>query len=157
MSPFPVEPPRAGGPMRLVLTAYPSAEAAQRAIDGAIARRLAACASAVEERSTYVWRGRRTTAAETLVVFKTAPKTVGALFRYLAEGHPYDVPEIAEIDVPRAEPRYVAWLTDRVDPMSTTEPSGRPKRPGGRRGRGARAPGRTRGPPPHRSTRTRTR
>ena len=50
MSPFPVEPPRAGGPMRLVLTAYPSAEAAQRAIDGAIARRLAACASAVEER-----------------------------------------------------------------------------------------------------------
>ena len=157
MSPYPVEPPRAQGPMRLVLTAYPSEQAAQRAIRGALGRRLAACASAIAQRSTFLWRGRRETARETLVVFKTAPKTVGALFRYLSDSHPYEVPEIAEVDVPRAEPAYLAWLTGLVDPSSATGPSGRLRRPGGRRARGARAPARTRGRPRRRSRRSRTR
>jgi periplasmic divalent cation tolerance protein len=157
VSPFPVEPPRAGGPMRLVLTAYPSADAAQRAIRGAIDRRLAACASAIEQSSTFLWRGRRETARETLVVFKTAPKTVGALFRFLSGGHPYQVPEIAEVDVPRAAPSYVAWLTGLVDPLSVTEASGRPRRPGGPRARGARVPARTPARRPRRSRRSRTR
>ena len=156
MSPFPVEPARAAGPMRLVLSAYPSAVAARRAVKGALDRRLAACASSIAQSSTFLWRGRRETASETLVVFKTAPKTVGALVRYLAGTHPYRVPEIAEVDVMRAEPRYLAWLSGIVDPSSGHRPGGRFRRPEGPRGRGARAPGRTRGPRPRRSTRTRT-
>ena len=155
MSPFPVEPARATGPMRLVLSAFPSAESARRAAEGALDRRLAACASSIAQTSTFVWRGRRTTSAEVLVVFKTAPKTVGALFRYLASAHPYEVPEIAEVDVLRAEPRYLDWLTALVDPTSV--PRAHPaRRPAGPRGRGARALGRTRARRRPRSRRTRT-
>jgi periplasmic divalent cation tolerance protein len=156
VSPFPVEPARATGPMRLVLSAFPSPESARRAIDGALDRRLAACASSIAQSSTFLWRGRRERAAEVLVVFKTAPKTVGALFRFLASVHPYDVPEIAEVDVLRAEPAYLAWLTALVDPSSAPGRRPGPTRRGGRPGRGARAPGRTRGPRPRRSTRKRT-
>ncbi len=157
MSPYPVDTARALGPMRLVLTAYPSAAAARRAVDGAIARRLAACASEVDERSTFRWKGRVERAAETLVIFKTAPKTVGALTEYLAASHPYEVPEVIEIDVPRAEPAYLAWLTGVVDPSSRASLVEHPTRPVGRRGRGARVPGRTRARPPRPSTRSRTR
>ncbi len=156
MSPFPEEPARARGPMRLVLSAYPSAASARAAVEGAILRRLAACASTLEQSSTFVWNGRRETARETLVVFKTGPKTVGALFRFLAEGHPYDVPEIAEVDVPRAEPGYLAWLSSVVDPSSAVRPGRRPTRPAGRRAPAARAPGRTRAPRRRPSRRTRT-
>lgn len=155
MSPFPVEPARATGPMRLVLSAYPSAEAARAAVRGALDRRLVACASAIAQSSTFLWRGRRTTAAETLVVFKTAPKTVGALVRFLADAHPYEVPEIAEVDVLRAEPSYLAWLTGIVDPTSADAGPGRTRSPGARRARGAPGPGRTRARRPRPSRRSR--
>jgi periplasmic divalent cation tolerance protein len=156
VSPFPVEPARARGPMRLVLSAYPTPEAAQAAVHGALDRRLAACASALAQSSTFLWRGRRETAAETLVVFKTAPKTVGALVGYLAGSHPYEVPEVIELDVPRATPAYLSWLTGIVDPASggLRDPA---RRPAGPRGRAARVPARTRARPPRRSRRTRTR
>jgi periplasmic divalent cation tolerance protein len=154
VSPLPVEPARAPGPMRLVLSAYPSDAAAARVVRGVLDRRLAACASSLGQRSTFLWRGRRETASETLVVFKTAPKTVGALFGYLARTHPYEVPEIVELDVARADPRYLAWLAGIVDPTSAAGPPAPPRRRGGPRGRGARAPGRARARPRPRSRRS---
>ncbi len=156
MSPLPIEPARAVGPMRLVLSAFPSEAIARRAAEGAVDRRLAACASELAQTSSFVWRGRRERVREVLVVFKTAPKTVGALLRFLAEHHPYDVPELVELDVARADERYLAWLTGTVDPASRGRPA-RPRRPGGRRGRGARAPARTRERPRRPSRRTRSR
>jgi periplasmic divalent cation tolerance protein len=137
--------------MRLVLSAYPTFAAARRAVDGALDRRLVACASSLAQSSTFLWHGRRETAAETLVVFKTAPKTVGALLRYLAETHPYEVPEVVEVDVLRAEPRYLVWLAGIVDPSSAEARAPHARRPAGRRARGARALARTRGRPPRRS------
>jgi len=156
VSPFPVEPARATGPMRLVLSAFPTAESADAAIEGALDRRLAACASALAQRSTFLWKGRRERADELLVVFKTAPKTVGALFRFLVRVHPYDIPEVVEVDVMRGDPRYLAWLGALLDPSSVPPLGRRPTRPGGRRGRAARAPARTRARRPPRSRRSRT-
>lgn len=157
MTPFPVEPERARGPMRFVLSSYPTREAAQAAAKAALSYRLAACASLLAQESRYWWRGRLESADEWLVVFKTAPKRVGALFRYLKEAHPYEVPEIAEVDVPRVDPAYLAYLTATVDPSSGPHAgaSGLTRR-GGPRGRGVRHPGRTRAPPRPPSRRTGT-
>lgn len=147
MTPFPIEPARAMGPMRLVVTTYPTREAALAAVDGALARRLAACASTQPADSRYLWNGGVESAAELVVVFKTVPKRVGALFRFLREGHPYDVPEILEIDVPRVDPGYLAYLTRTLDASALEVPAGpRPRRRGGPRARGARPPGHTRAP-----------
>lgn len=146
MSPFPIEPARAMGPMRLVVTTYPSPEAAATAVEGALARRLAACASSQAVESRYHWNGRLESASETLVVFKTVPKRVGALFGFLAATHPYDVPEIVELDVPRADAGYLTYLARTLDAASLDIPAGpRPRRRAGRRAPGARLPRRTRG------------
>jgi periplasmic divalent cation tolerance protein len=153
VSPLPIEPARASGPMRLVLSAFPSEAAARRAIDRAIDQRLAACASEIPQTSTFVWKGKRETAREVLVVFKTGPKTVGALLQLLAALHPYEVPELVEIDVPRADDRYLSWLAGVVDPGSPGG-AGPPRRPGAPRGRAARGPARTRARPRRRSTRS---
>jgi periplasmic divalent cation tolerance protein len=145
MTPFPVEPARALGPMRLVISAYPSREAALVAVEGALARRLAACASTQPADSRFWWNGRLESGSESVVVFKTVPKRVGALFRYLRENHPYEVPEIVEIDVPRVDPGYLAYLARTLDASALEIPSApRPRRRGGPRVRGARAPARTR-------------
>lgn len=157
MSPYPLDPVRAVGPLRLVLTTYPSRAAALTAVDGALARRLAACANLFAVESKYWWREKVETTGEMLVVFKTVPKRVGELFRYLGESHPYEVPEIAEVDVPRVASGYLRYLADALDRFSPPPPlGGGVRRSGGQRAPGARHPGRTRAPPPHRSKRTRS-
>lgn len=149
--PLPERPP---GPMRLVLSAYPSEESASAAVEEALRRKLAACASLLAQRSRYWWNGRLESAQEVLVVYKTAPKTVGALFAYLKRSHPYDVPEIAELNVERGEPAYLRYLALTLDP-SSLEGSGRLlTRREGRKAPAARGPGRTRARPHRRSRRT---
>jgi periplasmic divalent cation tolerance protein len=152
VSPYPLEPVRAVGPMRLVLSSYPSREAALAATNGAVERRLAACGTVLETDSRYLWRGELVAARESLVLFKTVPKRVGALFQYLKTNHPYDVPEIVEVDVPRAGPEYLRYLAETLDRAAPPPPLGggltRRARP---RGRGARGPGRTRAPHRRRS------
>jgi periplasmic divalent cation tolerance protein len=154
MSPYPADPEWARGPMRIVLTTYPSRERALIAVTAVLSERLAACGNVVPVDSRYWWKGRLQTETEALVLFKTVPKRVGALFRYLAEHHPYSVPEIVELDVPRAAPGYLAYLTATLDRASLRRTSRAPRRPEGPRGRAVRGPGRTRAQPHRRSIRT---
>jgi periplasmic divalent cation tolerance protein len=146
------------GPMRIVLTTFPDRVTAQRLTHTALVRRLAACVQLVPVESTYLWKGRIESSSEWLAIFKTAPKRVGALFRYLAEAHPYDVPEIAEIDVPRVHAPYLRYLAATVDLHAPPPPLGggrvRLKRRGSPRAREAPRPGRTPAPPHRRSRRT---
>jgi periplasmic divalent cation tolerance protein len=146
VSPYPLEPVRSVGPARLVLSTYPSRDAALRAANDAVERRLAACGTVLEGDSRYVWRGKVVAEHEALVLFKTVPKRVGALFEFLRTHHPYDVPEILELDVPRVAPGYLRYLAATLDPASPPPPlGGGATRRGGPRARGARAPERTRG------------
>lgn len=146
------------GPMRLVLTTFPDRPTAQRLGTAALVRRLAACVQFIEIESAYHWKGRIERSPECLAIFKTAPKRVGALFRFLATSHPYDVPEIIELDVPRVDAPYLRYLSATVDLQAPPPPLGggraRLSRRGSRRARGARRPGRTPAPPRHRSKHT---
>jgi periplasmic divalent cation tolerance protein len=152
MSPYPLDPVRAVGPMRLVVTTYPSRKAALDAVARVLGQELAACANIVPVHSRFWWKGRLESADESLVLFKTVPKRVGALFRHLEANHPYDVPEVVEVDVPRAGSAYLRYLAATLDPESPPPPmGGGVMRPGARRARGARSPGRTRAPRRRRS------
>ena len=125
MSPYPMDPSDATGPMRLVLCAFPSDAVAARTSRAAIGGRLAACAQRWPIQSTYWWEGKVEEAGEVLVVFKTAPKRVGALFQLLATHHPYKVPEILEVDVPRVHEGYLRYLSETIDSHAPPPPLGR--------------------------------
>ncbi|MCI4368311.1 MAG: divalent-cation tolerance protein CutA [Thermoplasmata archaeon] len=156
MSPYPLDPVDATGPMRVVLCAFPDPRVARRIISGVLERRLAACANEIAIRSTFLWKGRVEETDEVLVLFKTVPKRVGELFRYLGEEHPYEVPEVIELDVPRVNRTYLTYLGRTIDSSPPPPPLGGgvarstgALRPGSRRARGARRPGRTRAPRRH--------
>ena len=152
MSPYPLDPVRAVGPMRLVVTTYPSREAALRAVEEVLERKLAACANIVPMHARYWWKGGLESADEALVLFKTVPKRVGALFHYLETNHPYDIPEVAEVDVPRVGTAYLRYLAATLDPEAPPPPlGGGPMRRAARRARGVRVPGRIRAPHRRRS------
>ncbi len=145
MTPYPLEPIRAVGPARLVLSSYPSRAAAQAAVRGAVEARLAACGTVVDGASQYWWKGKVVEANEAIVLFKTVPKRAGALFAYLRAHHPYAVPEILEIDLPRVDDGYLRYLARTIDAEAPPPPlGGGSTRRAAPRDRGARAPGRTR-------------
>ena len=148
-----MDPVDATGPMRLVLCTFPSREVATERVRRAVHSKLAACANFWSIDSIYWWKEGITEDTEVLVVFKTVPKRVGALFEFLKRSHPYEVPEIIELDVPRVDPGYLTYLAATLDPASPPLPlgGGHPTRSGGPRARGARPLGRTRGPRRRRS------
>jgi periplasmic divalent cation tolerance protein len=147
--------------LRVVYCAFPDVASARRIGDAAVARRLAACVNRFPIDSTYHWKGAVERTREVVVLFKTSPRKVGALFEYLAREHPYDVPDIFELSVARAHRPYLEYLAATLErglPIPPDQVPGRRHvtRRGSRPGPGARAPRRTQGPHPRRSTRTGT-
>jgi periplasmic divalent cation tolerance protein len=145
----PLDPTGADRRVRLVFCSMPDGPSALALADAVVRRKLAACAQVAPMQSTYWWRGRVVKAAEQGLWMKTTPKRLGALFTYLAKNHPYEVPDIHEIHVPRVHEPYVSWLQDAIDPQSREGPpvvrrrAGRPAPAGNARPR-TRAPRRRR-------------
>jgi len=145
MSPDPRDPARDAGPMRLVLSTYPSRAAAFAAVDAVLARRLAACANILPVDSRYWWKGRVESTSESMVLFKTVLKHVEELLRFLKASHPYDVPEVVELDALRVDPEYFGYLAATVaSAVAVTPGPGTSRRPARPRARAVRGPGRTR-------------
>jgi periplasmic divalent cation tolerance protein len=145
MNPDPLDSVRSTGPMRIVLSNYPSRAAALAAVDAVLARRLAACANLVPVDSRYWWKGRVESASEWMVLFKTVLKHVEELLQFLKASHPYDVPEVVELDVLRVDPDYFGYLAATVASAAVAPPvRGTARRRARPQARAARGPGRTR-------------
>jgi periplasmic divalent cation tolerance protein len=140
----PLDPTGADRRLRVVYCAVPTLDLAQKLAEEVVRRRLAGCANFWPIRSTYLWRGKLENAEEVAMLFKTSPKKLGALFRYVAAHHPYEVPDLFEVQVPRVHEPFIAWLLASIDPRSA-EPVPL-KRSGSRPAPAARARPRTRAP-----------
>ena len=150
MSALPHEIGGTEGVLRVIYCAFPDAASARRIGDEAVARRLAVCVNRFPIDSTYHWKGEIEQAREVVVLFKTSPRKVGALFDYLARAHPYEVPDVFEIPVGRAHRPYLEYLAETLEQGLPIPPGGGPhrrrlRRRGSRRGPEARAPPRTGG------------
>jgi periplasmic divalent cation tolerance protein len=147
----PLDPTGADRRLRVVYCAVPNREVAETLAEAVVVRHLAACASHWPIASVYRWKGALERTEEHALLLKTSPKKLGALFRYLERNHPYDVPDIFEIHVPRVHEPYIQWVLASIDPGSVEPPSalpraGAPTRSGSRRARGAPSRRRTRAP-----------
>lgn len=82
-----------------------------------VEEQLCACVNVVPAvRSYFRWEGRVESAEELLLVAKTTPAAIGSLRARLVELHPYQVPELLELPVTGALPRYLEWLVAAVRP-----------------------------------------
>lgn len=95
---------------RLVFTTYPNEREAEKIVRDSIQAKAAACANMIRIRSIYTWKGNVEDTEEVLVMFKTSEKAVNALRTLLLENHPYEVPEILEINPNYINLKYIEWL-----------------------------------------------
>ncbi|AXO20642.1 TPA: divalent-cation tolerance protein CutA [Providencia stuartii] len=78
-------------------------------------RRLAACVSLLPEiTSIYQWKNEIAQDKEVLLLIKSTNKNQAELFSAIKEIHPYETPELINLDLDQVDSGYLAWLVKSV-------------------------------------------
>jgi len=95
----------------VVLCTCPDASLAARLAAGLVEQGLAACVNILPAiRSIYAWRGEVRDEAEALMIVKTTRRAYPGVEAWLAEHHPYEVPEVLALPVSQGLAAYLDWL-----------------------------------------------
>ena len=99
----------------IIVSTFPSKQSVTSIANKLVKKRLAACVNITKISSVYTWKGKMQNQNEYLAFFKTTKKNQSTLKKELKELHPYDVPEIAEINVKSINQPYMKWLVDSTN------------------------------------------
>lgn len=96
----------------VIISTYPTKLSISKIANQLIKSKLAACVNISEISSVYSWKGKIQNSSEFLAIFKTTQKNKSKLKKKIKDTHPYDVPEIAEIDIKSINTPYMKWLVE---------------------------------------------
>jgi len=99
----------------IIVSTYPDKKTVTKTANELVKKRLAACANISKISSIYSWKGKIENTSEFLVLFKTTQKNKNALKKAIKKMHPYDIPEIAEIDIISINQPYLKWLIESTN------------------------------------------
>ncbi len=99
----------------IIISTFPSKQSVTTISNKLIKKKLAACVNMTKISSVYTWKGKVENQNEYLAFFKTTKKNQSTLKKELKKLHPYDVPEIAEINVESINQPYMKWLVDSTN------------------------------------------
>ena len=99
----------------IIVSAFPSKQSVTSIANQIVKKKLAACVNITKISSVYSWKGKIENKDEYLALFKTTKKNQIALKKELEKLHPYDVAEIAEINVESINQPYMKWLVDSTN------------------------------------------
>ncbi len=103
----------------LLLSNFPDAETARKAVRALVEERLIACGNLIPGvESIYEWKGAMETATEVTVIAKTTASRADEAVERLRALHPYEVPEILVIPVATGLPAYLGWVAEQCGPRS---------------------------------------
>jgi len=94
----------------IIISTYPDKKTVTKTANELVKKRLVACVNISKISSIYSWKGKIENSSEFLVLFKTTQKNKSALKKAIKKTHPYDIPEIAEIDISSINQPYLKWL-----------------------------------------------
>ena len=96
----------------IIMSTYPDQKSVKKTAKELVKKRLTACVNISKISSIYSWKGKIEDTSEFLAIFKTTQKNKNSLKKAIKKMHPYDVPEIAEIDIRSVNQPYLKWLIE---------------------------------------------
>ena len=99
----------------IIISTYPTKKSISKIANDLVKNKTVACVNISKISSIYSWKGKVEDTSEFLAIFKTITKNKKLLKKKIKETHPYDVPEIAELNVTSINRPYFTWLTESVN------------------------------------------
>ena len=99
----------------MIISTYPDKESISKIANQLVKNKIIACVNISKISSIYSWKDKVENNSEYLAIFKTTTKNKTKLKNKIKETHPYDVPEIAEIDVISINKSYLNWLVESTN------------------------------------------
>jgi periplasmic divalent cation tolerance protein len=96
----------------IIVSTYPNKKSITKIANELVQNKIAACVNITKISSIYSWQGKIENASEYLALFKTTQKNKKSLKEKIKASHPYDVPEIAEINITSINTSYLKWLIE---------------------------------------------
>jgi len=96
----------------VIISTYPDKKSVSKIAKELVKDKTVACVNISKISSIYFWKGKVEDTSEYIAIFKTTTKNKKLLKQKIKETHPYDVPEIAEIDVTSINDSYLKWLIE---------------------------------------------
>ena len=99
----------------LIISTYPNKKSILKIANDLVKTKIIACVNISKIDSVYSWNGKIQNSSEYIAIFKTIRKNKIKLKKEITKTHPYDVPEIAEIDVTSINKSYLNWLIESTN------------------------------------------
>ena len=96
----------------IIISTYPNKKSITKIANELVQNKIVACVNITKISSIYSWQGKIENASEYLVLFKTTQKNKKSLKEKIKASHPYDVPEIAELNITSINKSYLKWLVE---------------------------------------------
>ena len=96
----------------IIVSTFPNKIITKKIANQLVKQKLAACVNITKIDSVYSWKGKIQNDSEYLAFFKTTKKNEKNLKNEIKKLHPYDVPEIAEINIYSINKSYLDWWVD---------------------------------------------
>ena len=96
----------------MIISTFPDKKSISKIANHVVKKKFAACVNITKISSVYSWKGKVENQSEYLALFKTTKKNRVILKQEIKNLHPYDVPEIAEIDITSINHPYLKWIVD---------------------------------------------
>jgi periplasmic divalent cation tolerance protein len=99
----------------IIVSTFPNKQSIIKIANQLVKQKLAACVNIINISSVYAWKGKIENQSEYLALFKTSKKNQSGLKKELQKLHPYNIPEIAEINIDSINQSYLKWLVDSTN------------------------------------------
>ena len=96
----------------IIISTFPDKKSITKIANQLVKKKLVACVNITKISSVYSWKGKIENQSECLALFKTTKIKLQPLKKELEKLHPYDVPEIVEINPISMNKPYLKWLAD---------------------------------------------
>ena len=96
----------------IIISTYPNKNSINKIANKLVEDKIIACVNITKISSIYSWQGKIKNTSEYLALFKTTQKNKKSLKEKIKATHPYEIPEIAEINITSINKSYLKWLVE---------------------------------------------